>query len=133
MLIIYRKDSGEVIHYVDYNGNVQPTLFGLYHACIKKNYPKLKLEDLGEFKISDNKEVSDGQTIKDKLFDYSVVKVKEKNGKPIDLEFVKKNKSDPLNEPEDKKKEKRIKQLEETIHQQQKAIDELMSIVKSSK
>lgn len=127
ILVIYRKDNGEVIHYVEHNLNVQPTLFGLYHACIKKNHPLLKLDDIDSFIIDSDSKDENKQTNRDKLFKNKKVKVNVKNGKFDGIECIEKGKSDP---PEPSKEEKKMKQLEDTIANQQKAIDELMKLVK---
>jgi hypothetical protein len=91
MLLVYRKDTGKVLHYVDCDGRVQPTLFGLYHACIKKNYPDIKLEDLGEYYSNDSETDENMVTIKQKILKYDTIYVEE-NG----LRFEKNYTSDPI-------------------------------------
>ena len=130
MLVVYRKDTGEVLHYADHDGKVQPTLFGLYHACIKRNYPKLKLEDLGEIFVKDSQQDENGKTTREKLFSYSKVKVKEIKGQPDSLNFIEKGQSDPPAESDNQKKDKKIKDLEDKLLKQQSDIDELMKLVK---
>ena len=115
ILVVYRKDNKEVVHYCDYNSNVQPTLFGLYHAGIKKNYPNLKINDLDEIKIDDK--------YRQDIYKHSKIKVN--NNK---LEFIKKAISDvPI------VKEDRVKKLEDIINNQQNTINDLLKEVNNIK
>lgn len=123
MLIAYRKDTGEILHYVDYGGNTKPTLFGLYHACIKKNYPNLKFEDIGEFIVDDKEKYNNDKTIKQMIYTHSKIKVEEENGKPKRLDFLESKKSDPPVKSESQILKEKIEKLEKIIGQQQDIID----------
>lgn len=129
MLVIYRKDTGEVLHYVDSNNYTQPTVFGVYNSFVKVNYPHLMLHDVDGYVINDTTEDAQGATIRDKLFEFSKVRVKLKGGKVEGLDFVERGVSDPPTESNEQINKKKIKQLEDTIANQQKAIDELMKKV----
>lgn len=130
MLVIYRKDTGDVLHYVDHNTYTQPTVLGVYDSFVKVNYPELKLNDIDAYMVNDTDEDEQGVTVKDKLFEFSKVKVKLKDGKAQGLDFVEKGISDAPVESDEQVNKKEIKRLEEAIANQQKTIDELMKILK---
>lgn len=81
MLIIYRKDTGEVVQYVPHNGtNITPSLMGVYSTCLKYNYPKIGLDEYGEVILPDEEtgvlstywcRVVDGQLVTIGLIEFS--------------------------------------------------------------
>ena len=75
MLLVYEKSTGKVLHHADCNGQVQPTLVGLYHACIKSNRPDLQIDDVGEYYSNDNVTDSDGISIREKIFTHDTITV----------------------------------------------------------
>lgn len=93
IILIYKKEDGKVLHYTEYDGMVQPTLLGLYHACIKKNYPDLKLDDLMAYYLDDNETDKDGVKIRQKVCTHDTIMVEQvddvkkllfSNNNPID-------------------------------------------------
>lgn len=126
MLVIYNKNNGEIVHYVDHDGKVEPTLFGLYHACIKKNYPNSSLDDFGEMFIDGGKTDENKQSMRSRIFQYSKMKIKEEKGKPVNIEFIEKGKSDPPEKNEQQKQKEKMDILEKKLEQQQELIDKLI-------
>lgn len=54
ILVVYKKSTKEILHYVSYEGEIKPTIFGIFHACIKKNYPSLSYDDVDGILVSDS-------------------------------------------------------------------------------
>lgn len=113
MLLVYRKDTGKVLHYTDYDGKVRPTLLGLYHACIKKNYPDIKLEDLGEYYSNDKEVDENGIKIRQKIFKYDTIIVEQVEGSPVGLRFEKNYISDIM--PNKTNPDQQIADLQKSI------------------
>jgi hypothetical protein len=127
ILLAYRKDTNDVVHYVDCDGiNIDPSLFGLYHACLKYNYPDLQYEDFGDYYIDENAEQEDGVGLRDKIIMYSKIRVNLDNGIPCGLDFIEICKPDPLEPPPNVNQNKKIEDLEGTIRKQQQLIEEIL-------
>lgn len=127
MLIIYRKDTQEVVHYVDFDGvNIDPSLFGLYHACLKYNIPELTFEDYGDYYVNENTRDEEGVYLRDKIISYSKIKVILTDDVPSGLDFIDLGVSDPVVIPETIDQSSKINELEATIQAQQKLIDEIL-------
>lgn len=121
MLIVYRKDNGNVIYYDNYNSDIKPTLQGVYDMNIRYNHPELSIQDIDEKIISDKEKDDDGFTLKSKLLKYSFytkfVNDKFQFDTPPPL-------SEPIENPE-QKKIKQIQDLEDTVAKQQQIIEML--------
>ncbi|MEK4008325.1 hypothetical protein [Paenibacillus sp. FSL H3-0333] len=127
VLIAYRKDTNEVVHYVDCDGvNIDPSLFGLYHACLKYICPDLKYEDFGEYYVDESVRQEDGINLRDKIIMYSKIKVIIEDGMPKGLDFIELSNADPLNPPIAEEQQKKIEDLENIIQSQQRMIDEIL-------
>ncbi len=120
ILLVYRKDTGEILHYVEYGGDITPSLFGLYHASIKYNYPELKLDDIEEFYTDD---ISMNDILK-----YSKFKIENDN-----IIFGEEAKNFPLEPTQEEKNEQKLNELEQTVLQQQQKIKELIDELQSAK
>ncbi|WP_342421917.1 hypothetical protein [Paenibacillus sp. FSL E2-0178] len=127
ILIAYRKDTNEVVHYVDCDGiNIDPSLFGLYHACLKYNCPDLSFEDFGEYCVDENTKDEVGMSLREKIIIYSKIKVIVQDGIVQGLDFIEKSVADPLEPPPNVNQNKKIEDLEETIRKQQQLIEEIL-------
>ena len=112
ILLVYNKNNGEVLHYVECNNAINPTLFGLYHASIKNNYPELQLEDVCELYVDDS--------LKENIFRYSKMKVIDD-----ELVFEEIAESSPRELTQEEKNMRKLEELERLIAEQQKIIESL--------
>ena len=113
MIIVYRKDSGEVLHYADFGKEIRPTLFGLYCAGIRTNHPELQYEDIAELIVDDD--------LKPQVFSYSKMRVTD--GELVFEEAAEPSPPEPTIEG---KNRLRLEELERIIENQQKLIDGLI-------
>lgn len=112
ILLVYNKNNGEVLHYVESNAIAKPTLFGLYNASIKNNYPDLQLEDMCELYVD--------ESLKEDIFRHSKMSVVDN-----ELIFEEVAELSPKELTQEEKNTKKLEELEKIIAEQQKLIESL--------